>query len=126
MRNYVNARMAHEGMLKAVDQQVETASAETDAQIDAVTNSNGLVQSATTKAGEQVNIVGGEVAMNEDGTINEASSSASVVIMRGGQKEMITPAELAQVTPAVSASEQKAQMREREEAIAATIRGMTR
>lgn len=80
--DYVNAKATYDGMLQGVQDRVDERIAASDAQIDGrVNNVTGFIQPATMKVDDRrVFVVGGGIAVNEDGTIDHRASDASLVI----------------------------------------------
>ena len=80
--DYVNAKATYDGMLQGVQDKVDERIAASDAQIDGrVNNVTGFIQPATMKVDDRrVFVVGGGIAVNEDGTIDHRASDASLVI----------------------------------------------
>ena len=117
LQRYVNARAAREGMMDAVESEIDDAGAQSDAEVDAVTNrETGMVQAVELKDGSTAHVVSGRVALYDDGLIDESNSSKSLVILRDGKLEFTAPNLLSSASAEVSADERKAQKREEIEA----------
>ncbi|MCD8287065.1 MAG: hypothetical protein LUD50_07575, partial [Clostridia bacterium] len=113
--DYLNARQAYEGMMQGVRDELDLKVLQSDQLVDSQRNQwTGQIQTATTRTGEAVHVVNGNLTLREDGTIDAQNSSESVVIRHdGGKLEMVSPDYLATADAPVDAQTVKEQAAER-------------
>ena len=117
--DYAVARMAYEGMIRRVQDDIEVRVRESDAQVRRRTNpATGAVQQATLKVKDAVAgdrkayVVGGTVVMLADGSgVDTQASDASIAILDGetGKVEMVSPDALLRVEEPVDAATLRAE-----------------
>ena len=98
--NYVNTKIARDGMLQRVRDDIDSYIAESDARIDdRVNRKTGKVQPVELVDGRIVYVVSGKVAMNDDGTVNINGSSDMLIVRddRNGALETKSPNKIAKV-----------------------------
>ena len=107
--DYVNALSCYQGALQRLynDKKSELVNAKTD--VDNIMDEQGNIVSATTTDGKKVNIVNGNVVLNEDGSVNVEKSGSLVVVDSDGKRKMISASEVASVDSATKASDVLAQ-----------------
>lgn len=107
--DYVNALSCYQGALQRLhnDKKSELVNAKTD--VDNIMDEQGNIVSATTTDGKKVNIVNGNVVLNEDGSVNVDKSGSLVVVDSDGKRKMISASEVASVDSATKASDVLAQ-----------------
>ena len=109
-RSYIRASANLSGNERAVKGVIEERSAASDAEVDALGN-NGRVVSATLRSGEEVFVVGGNVVLNGDGSINEEASDKQLIVVLDGERKSIGIASIGSVDGSVSVDEEKAMRR---------------
>ena len=97
--DYLNAKATYEGMIQHVRDDIDGKVTAAHASIDANTNvDTGRIQPAVMKTGDKkVYVVGGHVAMLEDGTGIDKDNSDDSVIVRDaetGALEMVSPSDI--------------------------------
>ena len=117
--DYAVARMAYEGMIRRVQDDIEVRVRESDAQVRRRTNpATGAVQQATLKVKDAVAgdrkayVVGGTVVMLADGSgVDTQASDASITVVDGetGKVEMVSPDALLRVEEPVDAATLRAE-----------------
>ena len=107
--DYVNALSCYQGALQRLhnDKKSELVNAKTD--VDNIMDEQGNIVSATTTDGKKVNIVNGNVVLDEDGSVNVEKSGSLVVVDSDGKRKMISASEVASVDSATKASDVLAQ-----------------
>lgn len=107
--DYVNALSCYQGALQRLhnDKKSELVNAKTD--VDNIMDEQGNIVSATTTDGKKVNIVNGNVVLNEDGSVNVEKSGSLVVVDSDGKRKMISASEVASVDSVTKASDVLAQ-----------------
>lgn len=111
-RDYVNAKTVREGILQRVNDDIDEQIAQSDAMIRGrINRDSGMIQPATMGLDDrQVYIVGGAVAVNEDGTIDRGASNESIVVRDAvtGQIEFADPKSISSVGEAIDPETEKA------------------
>ena len=111
VRQYVNFKMAYDGMMKGVTDDMDEQVARSDAWIGSFVNKDtGSILPATLKTKDEegndkhVYILKGNVAVNGDGTINAAESDGSIIVKdaQTGVMEFLAPSRLMSVGGAVN------------------------
>lgn len=111
VRQYVNFKMAYDGMMKGVTDDMDEQVARSDAWIDSFVNKDtGSILPATLKTKDEegndkhVYILKGNVAVNGDGTINAAESDDSIIVKdaQTGTMEFLSTSRLLSVGGAVN------------------------
>ena len=110
-RNYAKAGVTMAGVSQSYNDAIAQQSAVSDAEVDAISNKEGAVVSATLRGGEKVNIVGGNIAFNDDGLINDELSDKQITIIENGTKRVVGITSIASVDATVSADEEKVNRR---------------
>lgn len=110
-RNYAKAGVTMAGVSQSYNDAIAQQSAVSDAEVDAISNKEGAVVSATLRGGEKVNIVGGNIAFNDDGSINDELSDKQITIIENGTKRVVGITSIASVDATVSADEEKVNRR---------------
>ena len=88
--DYLDAKAAYDGMLDGITDRAQTKARAAEAIVRSNDN-NGQQIEATTRTGESVHIISGDVIM-DDGAANLDQSSKSIVIRHeDGTKEMVSP-----------------------------------
>lgn len=107
--DYANAKAVVDGMVQRVRDDIDSRVAESDAMIDAATNTGGRVVQATTNRGEKVYVLSGNVVLNDNGEVVNATSDNSIIIYnpRTRKKEMVSPSALLEVNSDTDAAEMK-------------------
>lgn len=108
--DYVNAKIARDGMLQRVRDDIDSRIAQSDAEIDArVNRQTGMVQPLMLKDDSMVYVVSGKVAANDDGTPDMDKSSDTLIVCdsRNGSMRMTSPRFITKVGVATDATEQK-------------------
>lgn len=108
--DYVNAKIARDGMLQRVRDDIDSRIAQSDAEIDArVNRQTGMVQPLMLKDDSMVYVVSGKVAANDDGTPDMDKSSDTLIVCdsRNGSMRMTSPRFITKVGVAMDATEQK-------------------
>jgi N12 class adenine-specific DNA methylase len=110
--DYLNAKATWDGMITHVQDDIADKESKANAEIDArVNKTTGMVQPATMKYQDRkVYIVGGNVAMMDDGSMVDVANSDESVIIRDaetGKVEMVSPADIFNVEQAVDPVEEK-------------------
>ena len=103
--DYVNASSSYQGALQRLhnDKKFELVAAKTD--VDNITDEQGNIVSATTTDGKKVNIINGNVVLNEDGSVNVEKSGSLVVVDSDGKRKMISASEVASIDGYTRASD---------------------
>lgn len=107
---YRNAMAAYDGMLQHVQDDVDTAIAESDAAVDQQTHpETGAVHHAVLKTGGEVWVVGGNVALTPEGNIDIENSDGDLIVLdpATGGKRMIHISDLASADEPVMADQLK-------------------
>ena len=111
-RDYANAKTVRDGILQRVTDDIEERIAQSDAMINGrVNRETGSILSATMDLDDrQVYIVGGEVVMNPDGTIDYDASDESLVVRDAvtGELEFTAPKSIVKVGEAIDPEAEKA------------------
>ena len=111
-RDYANAKTVRDGILQRVTDDIEERIAQSDAMINGrVNRETGSILSATMDLDDrQVYIVGGEVVMNPDGTIDYDASDESLVVRDAvtGELEFTAPKSIVKVGEAIDPETEKA------------------
>ena len=111
-RDYANAKTVRDGILQRVTDDIEEKIAQSDAMINGrVNRETGSILSATMDLDDrQVYIVGGEVVMNPDGTIDYDASDESLVVRDAvtGELEFTAPKSIVKVGEAIDPEAEKA------------------
>ena len=110
-REFMNGSAAMSGKIKAVDDAINEQSAASDAEVDAITNGDGMIVLGTTRGGEQVYIIGGNVALNGDNSVNKEGSSAQLTVVRDGKRTTMGIVELESVDAPIDAAGEKVSRR---------------
>lgn len=109
-REFLNARAAYEGMLQHVQDDMEGAIAESEAEVDQQTHpETGAVHHAVLKTGGEVWVVGGNVALTPEGNIDIENSDGDLIVLdpATGGKRMIHISDLASADEPVMADQLK-------------------
>jgi len=88
--DYLNAKATYDGMIQRVRDDIDSRIEAANTQIDLNTNATtGRIHSAVTSDDRKVYIVGGNVKLYEDGTIDRETSDKDIIIrdQETGQKE---------------------------------------
>ena len=111
-RDYANAKTVRDGILQRVTDDIDERIAQSDAMINGrVNRETGSILSATMDLDDrQVYIVGGEVVMNPDGTIDYDASDESLVVCDAvtGELEFTAPKSIVKVGEAIDPEAEKA------------------
>ncbi len=111
-RDYANAKTVRDGILQRVTDDIDERIAQSDAMINGrVNRETGSILSATMDLDDrQVYIVGGEVVMNPDGTIDYDASDESLVVRDAvtGELEFTAPKSIVKVGEAIDPEAEKA------------------
>lgn len=111
-RDYANAKTVRDGILQRVTDDIDERIAQSDAMISGRVNREiGSILSATMDLEDrQVYIVGGEVVMNPDGTIDYDASDESLVVRDAvtGELEFTAPKSIVKVGEAIDPEAEKA------------------
>ena len=111
-RDYANAKTVRDGILQRVTDDIDERIAQNDAMINGrVNRETGSILSATMDLDDrQVYIVGGEVVMNPDGTIDYDASDESLVVRDAvtGELEFTAPKSIVKVGEAIDPEAEKA------------------
>lgn len=110
VEEYRNAMAAYDGMLQHVQDDVDTAIAESDAAVDQQTHpETGAVHHAVLKTGGEVWVVGGNVALTPEGNIDIENSDGDLIVLdpATGGKRMIHISDLASADEPVMADQLK-------------------
>ena len=110
VEEYRNAMAAYDGMLQHVQDDVDTAIAESDAAVDQQTHpETGAVHHAVLKTGGEVWVVGGNVALTPEGNIDIENSDGDLIVLdpATGGKRMIHVSDLASADEPVMADQLK-------------------
>lgn len=114
--DYANAKLAYDGMIQRVRDDIDAQVTASNDALDAQTNlKTGVIQPATMKVDDrQVYVVNGRIALREDGTIDTEQSDKSVVVRDAetGKEEQVSPQtifKLGEATPAAQVKEAAAQ-----------------
>lgn len=111
-RDYANAKTVRDGILQRVTDDIDERIAQSDAMINGrVNRETGSILSATMDLDDrQVYIVGGEVVMNPDGTIDYDASDESLVVRDAvtGELEFTVPKSIVKVGEAIDPEAEKA------------------
>lgn len=110
VEEYRNAMAAYDGMLQHVQDDVDTAIAESDAAVDQQTHPvTGAVHHAVLKTGGEVWVVGGNVALTPEGNIDIENSDGDLIVLdpATGGKRMIHVSDLASADEPVMADQLK-------------------
>ncbi|MBQ6862283.1 MAG: hypothetical protein IJN98_06710 [Alistipes sp.] len=114
--NYLNAKSTVEGMYQAVRDDIDGKIAQSDAQVDSrISQTDGKIHPATMKQDDRaVYIMSGEVVLLDDGTIDTANSSESIIVKDAetGKMEFSDPASLLNVGEVEDAEQTKEALRE--------------
>ena len=110
VEEYRNAMAAYDGMLQHVQDDVDTAIAESDAAVDQQTHpETGAVHHAVLKTGGEVWVVGGNVALTPEGNIDIENSDGDLIVLdpATGGKRMIHVSDLASADEPLMADQLK-------------------
>ena len=110
-REFMNGSAAMSGKIKAVDDAINEQSAASDAEVDAITDGDGMIVLGTTRGGEQVYIIGGNVVLNGDNSVNKEGSSAQLTVVRDGKRTTMGIVELESVDAPKDAAGEKVSRR---------------
>lgn len=113
--DYLNAKAQYDGMIDNVRDGMEGEIETQMAYITKNTHSDGNVYNATMKVDDRrVYVIGGNIAIGEDGVINHQQSDKSIVIRdaQTGELEMVDAAYIQSMHPGVNAEQHKAQISE--------------
>ena len=110
-REFMNGSAAMSGKIKAVDDAINEQSAASDAEVDAITDGDGMIVLGTTRGGEQVYIIGGNVVLNGDNSVNKEGSSAQLTVVRDGKRTTMGIVELESVDAPIDAAGEKVSRR---------------
>lgn len=109
--DYINAKMVYDGMIRSVQDNIEEEMAASDAMIDTrVHRQTGAIQSAVMTNGERaVYVINGELAVNDDGSIDHRGSDKSILVRDAetGVLEFVDPYDMARADAPVDAEQQK-------------------
>ena len=110
--DYLNAKATWDGMIDHVKDDIDSRVNKAWAAVDARTNKkDGKIHPATMKLNDRkVYIVGGNVAMTDDGTmVDNAASDASIIVRdaKTGNIEMVFPEAILRVDDTLDPSEEK-------------------
>ncbi len=116
MIDYVNSKAAYDGMTQRVRDDIDSRIAESDAMVSDRVHEDGMIHPATMKVdNRQVYIVGGNVVMNEDGTMVDREKSDESVIIRDaetGDIEFADPRDIFSIGDTIDAEEEATTARE--------------
>ena len=106
---YFTARAKRDGMIHEAEQRIQQAGEEARKSVEAIQHEDGNVYDAELTGGTPVTISTGEVVIDEDGDIDKAAS-AKRFIVKGidGSVQMVGIDEIAHITNARDAEEEKA------------------
>lgn len=130
--DYVNARTIYDGMVQRVRDAIDDKVTEVRDEVSGRTNNDtGMIHAATLKDEDrQVYIIGGNVTVNDDGTLNASESSESLIVRDAetGVVEFVAPSDILKVESAIDpeqeATEAEAQVtQDMAQAAAAEIDG---
>ncbi|WP_290456919.1 LPD38 domain-containing protein [Muribaculum intestinale] len=111
-RDYVNAKTVRDGILQRVHDNIDEQIAQSDAMIDARVNpASGMIQPAIMGLDDrQVYVVGGTLAINEDGTIDREASDESIVVRdaQTGELQFTDPKSIVSAGEAIDPEMEKA------------------
>jgi predicted RNA methylase len=81
-RDYINAKTVRDGIIQRVNDNIDEQIAQSDAMINArINRASGMIQPAVMGLDDrQVYVVGGTLAVNENGTIDRDASDESIVV----------------------------------------------
>ena len=113
---YINAKSAFDGMINAAKDNIDDEVAVNNTLIDTHTHADGNIRPVTLNAKDdtgldkQAYLIGGNVAFNEDGTIDTENSNESVIIRHAdtGELEMVSPKAIQSGGEVINAEEEKA------------------
>lgn len=112
LNDYANAWARLEGSNNAIEEVVEQQSAASDAEVDALSD-NGVMRPATLRSGEEVFVVGGNIAVDNNGGIVYEESDAQIVVNVNGERKVVGIAEIGAVGETVNSEEEKISRRGR-------------
>ncbi len=111
-RDYINAKTVRDGILQRVNDNIDEQIAQSDAMINARVNpASGMIQPAIMGLDDrQVYIVGGSLAINDDGTIDRDASDESIVVRDAvtGELEFTDPKSIVSAGEAIDPEMEKA------------------
>lgn len=111
--DYYNSKAAYDGMISGVRDTIDDAITTSDNEVESRRNdADGMIHPATMKVDDRrVYIIGGNVTMNDDGTMVDRENSDESVIIRDattGEMEFTDPSRILSVDEALDAEEEKA------------------
>lgn len=110
--DYANAKTVRDGVLQRVNDNIDEQIAQSDAMIDGrVSSATGMIQPATLGLDDrEVYVVGGTLAVNEDGTIDRDASDESIVVRdaQTGKLEFTDPKSISSAGEAIDPETEKA------------------
>lgn len=111
-RDYINAKTVRDGILQRVNDNIDEQIAQSDAMIDARVNpASSMIQPAIMGLDDrQVYVVGGILAVNEDGSIDRDASDKSIVVRdaQTGKVEFSVPKSIVSAGEAIDPEMEKA------------------
>lgn len=111
-RDYVNAKAVYDGMIQGVRDNIEVEIESSNAMVDGRTNrATGMIQPATMGLDDrQVYVVGGMLAVGDDGMVDRERSDESVVVRDAvtGELEFADPKSIVSVGEAIDPAQEKA------------------
>ena len=109
--DYVNAKAAYDGMIQRVRDDIDSRLELSNAMIDGRTHqADGMIHPATMKVDDRkVYVIGGNIVMNEDGTVDREQSDESIIIRDAetGKMEFADPREVLSADEAIDAAQEK-------------------
>ena len=82
VREFLYSRAAYEGVIEHVQEEMERQVQASDELVDQQTHQDtGMMQRARMKGGEEVFVVGGELRLNDDNTIDVEGSSDEIIVI---------------------------------------------
>lgn len=110
--DYVNAKAVRDGLIQCVNDDIDEQIAQSDAMINARVNpASGMIQPAVMGVDDrQVYVVGGNLVINDDGTIDRDASDESIVVRDAvsGELEFTDPKSIVSVGEAIDPEIEKA------------------
>ncbi|MDL2223101.1 hypothetical protein LJB98_03280, partial [Bacteroidales bacterium OttesenSCG-928-M11] len=116
VQDYANAKTLYNGMMQGIRDRIDDRIAQSNSMIDSHTNPDtGTIQTATMKQDDRkVYVIGGNLAMFDDGTIDREHSDESIILIDAetGKKEFTDPHSILSAESPINAEQQKQEARE--------------
>ena len=109
-RNFRKQEAKRWGAELTLRENIEEKSVASDAEVDAI-SMDGMIVPATLRGGEVVNIVGGNVSVDNNGVVDEEASDKQIVIVQNGERKVVGISSIGSLGSAMSAEEEKAKRR---------------